>query len=98
MINIIDREAFRAHFNTVDPGLGDEDSPLWIPEHFEPRAQPSQWFVCVETGDWDKTEFWSWCRQHCGGSVLCYSASEAGDWWGFEQREDILLWIIRWAK
>jgi hypothetical protein len=98
VIDIIDREAFRSHFNTVHQGLGDADSQLWAPEIWEPGARPSQWFVYVETGDWDKGEFWSWVRDNCEGSVLCYSSSEAGAWWGFERREDILMWVMRWAK
>ena len=98
MIEILTREQFTNHFNQLHPGLGDEDSQLWAPEIWEPDAKPSAWFVYVETGHWHKTEFWRWCRQHCRGTVLCYSSSEAGAWWGFEQCEDILLWVMRWAR
>ena len=98
MIDIIDRGAFQAHFNELVPGMADDDSQLWAPEIWEPGARPSQWFVYVQTGDWDKREYWSWVRDNCQGSVLCYSSSEAGDWWGFERREDILMWSLKWVK
>ena len=99
MIEILTREQFRDYFEQQRPGLGQEDSALWEPEHFEPGIQPSGWFVHARTlGVWDKTEFWSWCRRHCRGSVLCYSMDQdLRGWWGFERREDILIWVMRWA-
>lgn len=101
MIEILTREQFADHFDQLHPGLGDVDSPLWEPEHFEPGAQPSDWFVYTQgpaqAWSWDKNQYWSWCRQHCQGSVLCYSASDEGEWWGFERREDILIWSLRWV-
>ena len=97
MISIIDRKAFQAHFNELVPGMADDDSQLWAPEIWEPNARPSQWFVYTRVGLRDKGEYWAWIRDHCQGSVLCYSSSEAGDWWGFERREDILIWVMRWV-
>jgi hypothetical protein len=101
MIEILTREQFANHFDQLHAGLGDEHSPLWEPEHFEPGAQPSHWFVYTQgpaqAWSWDKNQYWSWCRQHCQGSVLCYSASDEGEWWGFERREDILIWSLRWV-
>lgn len=96
-MEIIDRDRFRDHFNQLHPGLGDADSQLWAPEAFEPGARPSQWFVYTRTLFKDKNQYWSWCRQHCQGSVLCYSASEWGEWWGFECREDIAWWAMKWV-
>jgi hypothetical protein len=51
----------------------------------------------VPQGGWDSDDFWPWCRQHCQGHVLCYSASEDGAWWGFECREDMVLWSLKWV-
>ena len=82
MIEILTRDQFVQHFDDVHPGLGDVDSQLWAPEIWEPGARPSQWFVYVQTRDYGKGEFWSWVRDHCQGSVLCYSASEEGAWQG----------------
>ena len=94
MMEVIDREAFRAHFDWLHAGMGDDDSPLWIPE--QDRA-PSKWFMFVPQGGWDSDDFWPWCRQHCQGHVLCYSASEDGAWWGFECQEDMVLWSLKWV-
>ena len=94
-MDVIDREAFRTHFDWLHPGMSDADSLLWIPE--QDRAA-SEWFMFVPSGRWDSDDFWPWCRQHCQGSVLCYSASEEGAWWGFERREDIVLWSLKWVE
>lgn len=31
-MNLLTRSQFRQHFNNLKQGLGDWDSPLWIPE------------------------------------------------------------------
>lgn len=99
MIEILTRDQFRDHFNQLHPGLGDADSSLWEPEIWETGGRPSVWFVHIQTqAQWDKNEFWTWCRQHCGGHVLCYSQDpDRWGWWGFERREDIIWWVMRWA-
>ncbi len=100
---ILSRREFSDHFNREHPGLGDVDSALWEPEHYEPDAVPSEWFLwarSVEIQDpfWDKSGYWRWVRDHCQGQVLCYSLDGEGQgWWGFEHRDDIILWSLRWA-
>jgi hypothetical protein len=82
--------------------MGDSDSALWEPEHYDPGG-PSEWFVSarvpgIHRWDWDKAGYWSWIRHHCQGSVRCYSLDGSGQgWWGFEHRDDIVLWSLRWV-
>ena len=100
---ILTRGEFIDDFNREHPGLGDPDSALWEPEHYEPHAVPSRWFLWAKAAemaaqDWDKALYWAWVRDHCQGQVLCYSLDGAGQgWWGFEHRDDIILWSLRWA-
>lgn len=101
MIEILTRKEFARYWNLKRPGLGDADSALWEPEHYESLAKPSNWFIYANGPaakmEWDKSKYWSWVRKHCQGSVLCYSASEEGEWWGFENHDDIVLWVLRWS-
>ena len=103
-MEILTRSEFRNHWNLDRPGMGDADSPLWEPEHHKPNTRPSEWFVKaripgVHDWDWDKESYWSWVRDHCQGQVLCYSLDGSGrGWWGFERREDIMWWCLRWVS
>lgn len=104
---ILARRQFAAHFNMVKSGLGKWDSPVWIPEEIaKPKADRvrGQWFVCVRpiTVNWDKDQYWSWCKKNLSGKVLCYSSSGNDsdvqeEWWGFTDKKDIVLWTLRWT-
>ena len=99
---ILTREEFSDYFNQQHPGLGDADSALWEPERYEPHAVPSEWFVYADTPEisgwnWDKAVYWSWVRNHCRGQVFCYSLSGGQGWWGFQYRDDIVIWSLRWT-
>ena len=72
-------------------------------EHSMSKFKKCKWFV--HTTFWkDKSwsqyndEFWKWVTQNCAGLVMCYmSSSEDGDWWGFEHKNDALLFKISWS-
>jgi hypothetical protein len=97
---IINRKQFRKTFNEYKKGLGDFDSPLWIPEQVEPH-KPSRWFVCIGPIKLDnqtvRREFYHWCSTNCRGQILCYSSSEEEEWWGFTHKADIFWWLLRWS-
>lgn len=91
------RREFRRHFDTIAPGLGAWNSSLWTPETWD-GARPSRYFVCIPpVVGHDENIFRKWCLQHCRGQVLCYSASDLEEWWGFTHRDDIVHFILRWA-
>lgn len=99
---ILDREAFAKHFNTIKPGLGDPDSVLWSYEQwmFEKEcAGRAQWFVkSPPLQHWQqrRDQYWEWCDRFMRGTVICFSVDDQGEWWGFQYRDDIPLWIVRW--
>ena len=41
---MLSRTEFANYFNSLDPRLGHDDSPLWIPD----ENIPSNYFVCVK--------------------------------------------------
>jgi hypothetical protein len=105
---VLSRKQFRQHWNTVQTGLGDEGSPLWILE--DGLGKKCRWFVSVKPlHAWDefiqeehpkncKQHYWGWCHQHCRGQVMCYSSdSETEEWWGFSHRADVAWWLMKWA-
>jgi hypothetical protein len=93
---ILSREEFSHHFNALKEGLGNKDSPLWIPDDFE----PSEWFVCVEPIGVHrfKSSYYDWCNKTLKGPVRCYSSDsdDKKEWWGFTNKEDIVLWMLKW--
>lgn len=95
---ILDRQEFAQTFNTIQQGLGDSDSPLWIPE--EESGSPSQWFVCVNPIGVHrfKFDYYAWCNKTLKGRVRCYSSDSDNkkEWWGFTNKEDIVLWTLKW--
>lgn len=95
---MLNRKQFREHWNKVRPGLGDEDSGLWLPEQH--HGKKSRWFVSVRpipAQDEDLYDFWQWCYKNCRGSIMCYSASVTEEWWGFSHRADVAWWMLKWA-
>ena len=99
MIKIYSRADFKQHFNQLQQGLGDDNSALWFPESLtKTGTSPCQWFVYVQLRELNtKEQYWVWIEEHCQGTVLCYSSSHKGDWWGFENKDDIFLWTLKWV-
>lgn len=97
---ILSRTDFAVYFNTIQPGLGDDDSPLWIPEEGLVMNQ-SHWFCSIRpiVDTIDKAEFHQWNREHLQGKVRCYSSNSDDkiEWWGFNDYNDILIWMLKWS-
>ena len=95
---LLDRAEFAQHFNRTQDGLGDNSSPLWIPED---DGAPSEWFVCVEPlkSHNFKQGYWDWCNTTLSGKVRCYSSDSDNqkEWWGFTDKQDIVLWTLKWT-
>lgn len=94
----VTRKQFVQHWNDIKPGLGDTDSNLWAYERdFGPVCQ---WFVSIKpirVSTSYKDEFWEWCKAYCPSGVGCYSASDEEEWWGFVDRDEMVLWLLRWV-
>lgn len=96
---ILTRQEFAHLFNALQDGLGDDSSPLWAGEDcILPR---SNWFICVKPLSVHrfKKEYWDWCNATLKGRVGCYSSNreDQKEWWGFTDREDIVLWTLKWT-
>ena len=103
---ILNRKEFIAKFNEIMRNHGDvehDDHPLWIPEFFEPNIRTvCNWFIMVKPVDIrgsTKEKFWAWCNEILNGELLCYSSSsdEQEEWWGFTCKDDIMIWVLKWA-
>lgn len=94
---MINRRQFQQVFNNKKSGLGDFDSPLWIPEQRSNR-RPSRWFIKVGPVN-AGTDFWLWANKNCRGQILCYSSDPDNreEWWGFTHRDDVVWFLLRWA-
>ena len=94
---ILSREEFAHTFDALKEGLGNDDSPLWIPDNNE---LPSKWFVCVKPLKVHtyKSQYYQWCNSTLQGIVRCYSSSseDQKEWWGFTNKEDIPIWMLKW--
>ena len=93
---ILTRDEFAHTFNTLKEGLGNEDSPLWIPDD----NLPSEWFVCVKPIGVHrfKFDYYNWCNSALRGQVRCYSSAseDQKEWWGFTNKDDIVVWMLKW--
>lgn len=99
---IFTRKEFADVFNNIKDGLGKANSGLWIPE--QSGKYRCEWFICVKpvTGWRNSTEYdeyWDWCRDNMKGHVRCFSSDTEGqkEWWGFGNKDDIVMWMLRWA-
>jgi hypothetical protein len=105
MINVYTRQQFSEYWEEIKPGLGHSDSVLWAAEH-SLRPDTCQHFVCVppltdlQTIDQSYSEFWAWCEQQMQGYCRCFSSNtrDREEWWGFTNKDDILMWVLRWIQ
>ena len=105
-MTVLTRRQFRQHWEGILPGLGQDDSALWIVE--EPYRKKSRWFLSTRAIDssselmvdeWSpKKDFWLWCNRNCAGQILCYSSSAEEEWWGFSHHADIVPWMLKWSR
>lgn len=85
---VYSREEFSSLFPDVD------DSIIFIPETIYNVKTYN--FVCIKPipleDDW-----FTWIEENCDGKVMCFSSNEKEEWWGFTNRDDIFLFLLRWA-
>lgn len=94
-MRFLTRQEFANHYNQLKPGLGDPDSPLWIPD---PEGNTCRFFIRVPKPVGANDDYHSWCERHLDGLVRCFSSSEdAGEWWGFTNKDDIVMWTLKWG-
>lgn len=112
-MKILTRREFRNLFNSYKQGLGNHNSPLWVPEQSGVSTRKerikSKWFICVKPiappilgtncRDSIRETYSQWCQRNCKGRVLCYSSDtdNGEEWYGFTCKDDILLWVLKWA-
>lgn len=102
MAMILTRQQFSEHFNSLQKGLGEPGSYLWNPEEHLAKNRRF-WFICVRPinlGDFNDTlVFRKWCQESLTSSPVCYNSNndEQQEWWGFKNRNDIMLWMLRWV-
>lgn len=75
-----------------------DDSPLWSVER-RMKIKP-EWFICInrDTLDVDLKDYWNWCYTHLSGELICYLSSDKhGEWWGFTNKDDIVIWLLKWS-
>jgi hypothetical protein len=97
-VSILTRSEFKDYWNNIKEGLGNADSPLWEAER-EIFKGNYQWFVSKSiTSYGNLEEYWQWCEVTLKGNITCYSASseENQEWWGFTNKDDIVIWSLRW--
>lgn len=106
---IYTRQQFADMWNEEKPGLGDKESPLWFPEQSwsdldDDGPLTCEWFVCVNPmrlgRERDKKDmFWEWCSKNLIGRCRCFSSNYGGkeEWWGFTNKDDITIWMLKWA-
>lgn len=96
---ILSRAEFAHYFNALKEGLGNEGSPLWVPD-YDGDGSPGLWFVCVKPigAHRFKLQYYDWCNKTLKGKVRCYSSDTADkkEWWGFTNKEDIVVWSLKW--
>ena len=98
---ILDRQQFADHMESSMPGMGDRQSPLWIPDqHFATRFE---WFLRFEMTPRQTDEFWTFAHNCLSGKIGCFSSgmsthtSEFWEWWGFTHKDDIPVFVLRWS-
>lgn len=94
---ILDREAFAKLWAPVH---NREDGPLWIPE--QANSTRCRWFVKVKPiltpySNSYSNSYWDWCDYCLQGKVMCFSSSDTEEWWGFNNKDDILIWLLKWS-
>jgi hypothetical protein len=95
---MITRSEFITWWNDQLPKnpVDDLEHVLWIPETQIVPGPPSEWFIKMPITTDD--DFWDWCRSSLRGIVRCYSCdNDGGLWWGFTNKQDIVVFILRWS-
>lgn len=101
MIRPYTRHEFRMWLRLMDPRLGKKNCVAFSAE---PKKKPSLWFVNVSPVNVSRSRdhkyhYWEWCKENLQGQLLCYYSNyeDGTEWWGFTNKNDILLWALKWA-
>ena len=98
---MMSRAEFINHIELLYPNLNlfDDDSVVWAYEKYIQRK--SEWFIVVpreiDYNDNGSEYYWEWCKEHLSGEAICYSSSDDEQWWGFTDKDDVALWVLKWS-
>lgn len=100
---ILSRHEFRMWVKLKMPEFYSWRSPLWS---IETKQCKPVWFVKVQPVRFSRDErgitkqqYWDWCNENMSGKLLCYwSDGITGEWWGFTNKDDITLWLLKWSS
>lgn len=97
-MSVLSRTEFSQFWNSLLPekNLGESESPLWDPERY--NGVECQYFIDTEniTRRVESGCIPVWNEKNLRGKVLCFSSSETEEWWGFTDKKDIPLFLLRW--
>lgn len=86
---VVNREQFITIFD-----INSDDHVVWAYEkHISIK---SSHFVCIPSII-IRENYWKWCEKTLKGRVACYSSNDNEEWWGFTEKEDIMIWMLRWS-
>jgi hypothetical protein len=104
MIEVLSRLEFAKLASVTRPHQPFDPDVLWYPERRKERGVGKvfccHYFICVrkilEEGN---TEFWDWTKEALQGETSCFASDDFGrkEWWGFTNKDDILIFVLRWA-
>lgn len=84
------REQFLQYFDKHLHGV------LLIPETYCMIPVHCKYFVCIKPINL-LDHFYEWLCENCNGAVRCFSSSETEEWWGFDDKQDVFFFLLRWA-
>jgi len=74
-----------------------ETDPFLNPDHTKP---PAHWFINtkpIDLNEGRKGTFFNWCKENLKGSIFCYYSQGLEEWWGFTEKDDISVWLLKWG-
>ena len=93
---ILERDKFCKYVERYTNIETEDNSPLWIPE--QSSGIKSNYFLICPTFNHPTAGFWEWNDTKLIGQVRCYYLDHGGDtWWGFTEKDDITLFLLRWV-
>ena len=103
---ILNRKQFIEYWDTVCPYVGSSTgSPLWIPENFSTIKITCEYFIQTKiflnySDPTEKERYHAWCKETLFGQVRCFSSDTDNqiEWYGFTNREDAVIWTLKWSK
>lgn len=54
------------------------------------------YFYCSGSNEYP-SDYWDWCRANLKHPPFCYYSSSV-DIWGFQNKEDVTWWVLKWAS